>query len=157
MHKYEEQLERVARYYARIERMYAGQPHTGAVEELIDDAYAFFQNCYHVKDWLKNDPNYTKHSPREIEAYVTATPALSLCADLCNGLKHLDLRKVRSGAAPVVKGRRTIIDFGDDPATIQNDPSLPRVTIRLPIEHAGQMLDALEIARGATEAWQSFV
>lgn len=71
-------------------------------QETEDDIYAFFQNCYHIKDYLKNDPAYTKHTNSQIESYINRyrTFALTLCADICNGLKHLSLSRNRSGATP---------------------------------------------------------
>src|SRR5579859_4316773 len=122
MPEYIEQWERVQRYLERLRAMYAGQRHAGSVEELVDDAYAFFQNCYHLKDWLKNDGAYTHHSDRDIEDFVSGTSALAICADICNGQKHLDLKKVRSGNKPKFKGRRSIIDFGDEPPKIGAPP-----------------------------------
>jgi hypothetical protein len=37
----------------------------------------------------------------DIERFINESEALSLCADLCNSLKHLELKRSRSGEGPV--------------------------------------------------------
>ena len=62
MAKYQEQLERVRRYYGRFKKLNGGMEHIAPSDMYIDDIYSFFLNCYHLKDWLKNDPEYIGHS-----------------------------------------------------------------------------------------------
>ncbi|MGD9721473.1 MAG: hypothetical protein AB7O59_09710 [Pirellulales bacterium] len=76
---YEEQLERVRRYHARVAQIDGGFEATLPSENYVDDMYAFFQNCYHLKDWLKKDPAFTARpnkSAQDIEDVVTNTPCL---------------------------------------------------------------------------------
>ena len=56
----------------------------------LDDTYSFFIHCYHLKDWLANDDTFGR-SRREIEKFVAGTPALALCGDVANSIKHLKL------------------------------------------------------------------
>jgi hypothetical protein len=111
--KWEQQLERVRRYRDRIERLYAGEVLNRPNEELLDDVHAFFQSCYHLKDWLKNDASYAKHTGQEIEDFVSNTPEIALCADICNALKHLQLQKLRSGHTHSFQPTELIIDLED--------------------------------------------
>jgi len=98
---YADQLDRVRRYYGRFKQINDGIEMTEPSENYVDDVYAFFQNCHHLKDWLKNDSEFTNYTNRQIEDHVTNTPALAVCADLCNGRKHLCLNKgPRSGGTP---------------------------------------------------------
>jgi len=157
MAKWQEQFIRMRRYHDRLRRMYAGQPHRQGNEELVDDVYAFFLNCYHLKDWLIHDAAYVSHSKPEIEDYITNTAALALCADICNSIKHLSLSNSRSGAAPQFKGTHLIMDFGDDFSTVQSNPELPVITLRVNLEHAGQHVDALDLANDAVAAWETLV
>src|SRR5258708_1539825 len=50
MSDWREQLERVVRFLARL------QNHDRPKHDYEDDLWAFFQNCWHLKDWIKNDP-----------------------------------------------------------------------------------------------------
>jgi hypothetical protein len=55
-----------------------------------DYAYAFFQNCWHLKDWILRDsdaPVALKEAVKKIEQ-ESAVDALMLCADVANGSKH---------------------------------------------------------------------
>jgi hypothetical protein len=51
-----------------------------------DRLFHFFQDAYHLKDWIKNDPA-TKRLP--VETAIAAE--LAVCADLANGTKHFRL------------------------------------------------------------------
>ena len=49
MSKYHEQFERVGRFLHRIRR------DDRESVEYLDDLWAFFQNAWHLKDWIMND------------------------------------------------------------------------------------------------------
>jgi hypothetical protein len=64
--------------------------------EPLDKAKDFFNQCYHLKDWLKKDTRIK--CPQDIEDMITNSQALSLAADICNSFKHAGLYKPpRSG------------------------------------------------------------
>jgi hypothetical protein len=92
MAAYKEQLERIRRFLGRIE-LY-DRPY----DEYEDDIWSFFQNCWHLKDWLKNDDELTVLQRDSVESRVAASPNLMVCADLANARKHLKLTSPRVGA-----------------------------------------------------------
>ena len=55
--------------------------------------YAFFQNCYHLGDWIVNDHLTTR---TELNEFINANGCMQICADICNGSKHFFLRDSRS-------------------------------------------------------------
>jgi len=72
----------------------------------IDNIIHFIQDCYHLKDWIKNDPIILKHfkslsrvdkqknQPRNrIEEYIDNSKYLKIIADIANASKHLVLHK----------------------------------------------------------------
>jgi len=64
-----------------------------------DDAVlTFFQNAWHLKDWIRNDPTIPKPVADAIVSLVEVSPELLVCADLCNGAKHLRRTRSRLGA-----------------------------------------------------------
>ncbi|KPM56917.1 hypothetical protein ACG83_03545 [Frankia sp. R43] len=74
------------RWHGRLVREH-GQAHLdlGWSHEFWDTAFAFFQNAYHLKDWIIADrPDLAT----TIEATITGNPSLRYCADICNGTKH---------------------------------------------------------------------
>jgi hypothetical protein len=153
MPSYEEQLARAQRYYERFKKLNDGMTLHAPSEEYIDDVYAFFQCCYHVKDHLKNDPAFTKHDDKAIEAYVNNTAPLAICADICNALKHLMMRKPpRSGDEPKFGGREFSVNVE------QGRSAKPSTTaIRLSVEHKGTTLDAFKVATDAMSDWSKFI
>jgi hypothetical protein len=64
--------------------------------EFVDDLHHFMQDCWHLKDWIKNDPSAGIGSA--IEGYIDSYRALRIAADLANGSKHLLRQKHREGA-----------------------------------------------------------
>ena len=58
--------------------------------EFWDTAFAFFQNAYHLKDWIALEHPGLKNT---IEQFVADNPHLRYCADICNGTKHREVTK----------------------------------------------------------------
>ena len=83
--------------YKRMERGHGRltTPYTSSVA-YDDDIQHYFQDCWHLKDWIKNDP--TSNVGVAIEAEVSAHQSLRVVADLANGSKHLARNKHREGA-----------------------------------------------------------
>jgi hypothetical protein len=84
-----EQYDRVKRWRARLGER------TGVEDRRVDDFYAFFSTCFHLKDWLKQDNSLPESVRADVETHVNATFWLKLCADLANGSKHLELSRPR--------------------------------------------------------------
>jgi hypothetical protein len=82
---YEEQLKRVERFLQRIDP--PSKDH-GSQVEYEDNLWSFFQNAWHLKDWIKNDPAI---KTIDIEKIVKNYFCLMLCSDLANRTKHFRL------------------------------------------------------------------
>ena len=74
MAKYQDQLKRVERYFQRVENLCKGIGDNEGAWIYCDDVYTFFMHCYHLKDYLKNDSEYTRHTNSEIENYILPSP-----------------------------------------------------------------------------------
>ena|ERR1700719_794556 len=92
MSAWEQQFKRVARALKKVEQRKTDD------EEELDDIYNFFQNCWHLKDWIKNDDGLSQEIRDAIVRDAETTESLRFCADLANGSKHLKLQKERHGA-----------------------------------------------------------
>ena len=65
------------------------------------ELYAFFEICYHLKDWVKFSSEYD--SSNNVEKFINDSQPLRICADICNKLKHKILtQKLRSKSEPSV-------------------------------------------------------
>jgi hypothetical protein len=92
MSQWKDQFERVSRALKKVE-----QP-SGDRDAELDDLYGFFQACWHLKDWIKNDDSLQQDLRDAIVHAVEATESLQFCADLANGSKHLKLKREIKGA-----------------------------------------------------------
>jgi len=75
------QYERTRRWQARL------REERPVDDQFVDDCYAFFTCCFHLKDWLCADGS-TGLTRGEVEGYVEGNLWLRLCADLANVAKH---------------------------------------------------------------------
>lgn len=151
--EYVEQWQRVKRYHDRFERLSAGIEHTEASPHYDDDVYAFFQNCYHLKDWIKNDP-FCVGWP-SVESLVNSDPDLQLCADLCNGQKHLKLTTHRSNENPQFQGKSINLNINEGLGTGTAEVKIA-MTYNVVTTNRGT-IDALALARDCVNAWNTYI
>ena len=146
--KYIEQYERVKRWYEKLKIINEGGelklPNTDYYE---DEMLAFFINCYHLKDWIMNDP-ISKVEPKLIEDFITNSKYLSICADICNGTKHLTLNNSRTGKSMKIGGR----DFSLTLRGIKQTFSA-----KYKIISGDRKYDAFELATKCIEDWDQFL
>lgn len=154
MSQWRDQWDRVKRYYERFQSINDGTATSTPTRYWEDDVHAFFQNCHHLKDWLINDPDFTQRSRAEIESHVSSYP-LNICADICNGTKHLLLnRKPRSGGQPQL-GRKTYEISIVQSLSGQRDSASSKMQIE--IVYQGSHLDAFQLATQAMQTWKSLL
>ena len=144
-----EQYDRTVRWFDRFTELTLGRQHVTVSDSYIDDIYAFFQNCYHLKDWIKNDPALPVSMRTQVEAYISQKRELSICADLCNSLKHLTLSNSRSGENPTFGNKRYGLHLG------ATDP--PIISVRYEVATATGTEDAYELAKKCVDAWTEFL
>jgi hypothetical protein len=90
-----DQFARCMRFLNRLENQ------SRNVVDYQDDTWAFFQNCWHLKDWIYCDKLIAESDRMAMVSIAEKHPALLISADLCNRTKHLELdknQKPRSGA-----------------------------------------------------------
>ncbi len=76
------QYERMLRGVERLKRPYISST------DYLDDLQHFLQDCWHLKDWIKNDPEIG--IGKRIEDEVKAEEALRIVGDLATACKHLN-------------------------------------------------------------------
>ena len=146
--KYLEQFNRVKRSYERFASIDQGRLHECPSNFYKDDVDAFFQNCYHLKDWIINDEN-VETTRNEVETFITNNIDLRTCADICNKIKHLKLnREPRSGFDPQFEQTKYKLGVGGHPTTI---------SVKYTIDTLNGLIDAFELATRCLEAWRKFI
>lgn len=148
MSKYREQRDRVQRWFEKFRLLDSGRPHNQPSDNYVDEVYAFFMNCYHLKDWIKNDPSAAaKVSKDVVEAYINETTALRLCADVCNSLKHLE-NSGRSGVNPEFGRKQYGLAIGG--------AANPTISLKYEVKTDSGPIDAFQLASDCLTAWDSF-
>jgi len=141
-----DQFNRVKRFLNRIE----AQDRDSTAYD--DDLWAFFQNCYHLKDWIKNDPSVGYDIRNGVEVFVNNNKELRICADLANRSKHLELDKHIRDDAKITSRNVTIsvLTAGSDSEGTTTCEHV--ITLGDGSKHL-----ALDIARQAVKAWERFL
>ena len=112
---YRDQLDRVRRFLGRIE---STAPRRDV--DFQDDMWSFFQNCWHLKDWLKHDDLISEDLYKAIERDVFNSPPLIFSGGMANGTKHLLERGPGISAEHVstdtriTSGESTVLDCSID-------------------------------------------
>lgn len=140
MAPYLEQFERVKRFLQRV------RDHSRDSVEYDDDLWSFFQNAWHLKDWIKYDPSIGSDMKKRMLAAAESEPNLQICSDLANRSKHYDLRNERRGAK--VTSRDVKVVLGPSPRS----ESTHHVAL-----NDGSLLTAQELAERVFVAWEKIL
>jgi hypothetical protein len=143
---YLEQYRRMMRSYERFASIDRGRVYDPSSESYDDEVFAFFLNCYHLKDWIKNDDG-SGAAKDDVEGLINSSYPLSLCADICNSHKHLKLRATRSDEYPRLAKTHYSV-HGGTPTTI---------TVKYEIETSKGPIDAFTLATQCINEWQTFI
>lgn len=86
-------------HWHRVERGFAKLSAAYNNTELYDDdIYHFFQDAWHLKDWIKNDPLVSSKVRTRVEQEVNRVQSFRVAADFANGTKHMTLARSREDA-----------------------------------------------------------
>ena len=152
-----EQYDRMHRGLRRLLTISRGEGTLSSSDEARDALYHFFQDAYHLKDWILNDDAVVIDG-KGLEDRISDNEALSLCTDLCNGTKHLRLRGSqgrrrgpRTGDASTAFASQSVVvrpaaaGSGQPPR-----PALHSWTV----QSKGKTHDAVTLAGEVVRAWE---
>jgi hypothetical protein len=130
--------------YARMHRSFARmKSEFSSMEEYEDAVYHFFQDAWHLKDWLKNDPKISAAVKSRIEGDLGAQPSLCAAADIANGSKHVELSNSRVAAK--ISGRRVKLYIGEI-CRVKHER-------RIEIGSSGSSITADNLAKNVVKEW----
>ena len=113
-----------------------------------DDAIAFFQACYHLKDWLKRDPA-SRDKASDVEDYVANTTCLQLAADVSNRSKHgLADRHTRVDENAQLRAHRLVVHGADGQFEMSGSE---KILVK------GEFMPAIEVAEDCFESWTVYL
>jgi len=155
LRKHQEQFDRTKRWYERIKKIDQGKPHNLSFVNLppkyfYDEVYAFFINCYHLKDWILYDDTVKPLDKGKVEPFMKKEDCMKLCRDICIGIKHLDPQsRTWSGQVPAFTGR-------EFPVSLAGGPE-PIIGVKFSIETKKGTIDAFELASECVRKWEEFI
>ncbi len=145
---YLEQYDRMRRWYDRFVTLDQGRPHDMPSDNYLDEIYAFFMNCYHLKDWIKQDSTVAATVQQAVEPHINSNRPLRLCADICNSLKHLRLTSNRSGESPAFGKKQFGLALGTAPTTIN---------LKYEVNTTTGPIGAFQLATECVDGWDAFL
>ena len=156
---WEEQLERVRRSLKLAKNLCSGTVQiTGegtlpSSDICLDQIYNFFMNCYHLKDWLKNDAKFPADKKKEVEDFINKNQDLTLCANICNGHKHFTLDRRRIKKKRIKKNLRVTKQQAE--THIKGDSIESKIQYKITTDSGER--DALELAQSCLNLWEKFI
>lgn len=141
-----EQFKTMERWYKRLQLIYDKVPKDMGDLEDRDDVLSFFQNCYHLKDWVKNDDGCCI-TESEIEDFVNSSEYLTICGGICAGSKHLKISDPRFDENTKIN-RSFYLESSDVKSPIN------KRTFVVVVEDKNY--DALKLADRCMEEWRNF-
>jgi len=119
------------------------------------ELFSFFEVCYHLKDWVQESTG-----DETVESFVNETPALRIAADICNRLKHKNLRKRKNGE--IVTHKRSKAPLGPFEislvTTIGPTSQMASVSIRKALIRTERGEECcFELANECMEEWENYL
>lgn len=146
MPSWNEQYERMKRRRTRLSEHMHGRTREEQNERVLDDFHAFFESCFHLRDWIINDDGIAIPE-QEVRRLVNNSEWLGLCADIANGSKHAVLRYARRDPDTHVRGET----FSQRLGPLMFEASVFEVTT------STQEYDAFKVADECIGEWDNFL
>ena len=145
---WQDQRNRIGRWHKRVMAIGRGIPIGMSKDEALDDVFAFFMNCYHLRDWIIG-PGFK--SQRAVDEFIRGDDDLALCRDVCTGLKHFRAEPARA-----------YFDSSWSTATVSISSTIPARREPIPGEYwvittdRGNV-DMFDLADRCVGAWDAFL
>ena len=140
-----EQYERVQRGLRRITA-----PPTPPREDFEDDLFHFFVDCWHLKDWVKEDSaNISYRKRKRIVSAAEKNDVLQVCRAIANSRKHFKRRKKPRGRP--LKPEAEIV------GGIKVGSQGIRIDYEIFSEKGKKVAVATELAKQAVEEWTTLL
>lgn len=151
MPRWPEQFARVERC---LERIHAPDRSKLDPTEHEDDLWTFFQQCWHLKDWIRTDPDLAGSvNPSDLDQALERSYSLRLAGRLATRAQGVDLvqsrRESQLVSAQTAISLREVLGRGEDPPEGEWDWKI--------VVPDGPDRWALEVAREAVDDWRWIV
>ena len=146
---WKDQYDRVLRWYKRISDIDQGILHNRNSGYYEDEIYAFFINCYHLKDWMLNDEALIiTEKKKKLNEFIDNSKPMKICYDICNSRKHLKLTTPKIDKETQFGPRQHSLNLGGDG---------PIFSAKYSILCDRETFDAFDLARACIDEWGKFI
>lgn len=87
-HQWQAQWRRVCRWHIRTKEIEKRSKEVALTADDEDFLIAYFQNCYHLKDWLQSSRLELK---TKLKSFTNDNFEMRACRNICDGFKHKKL------------------------------------------------------------------
>jgi len=151
-----EQYDRMIRSHARLLSVTDRSTALGS-DDARDALVHFFEDAYHLKDWIGNDVTLSRRR-FDVEKAVNNSMRLTICADICNGVKHFNLRRGRGGGAGAeIVGQGLTIGLPTARWPEPDEADEGWIEHSWHIEYRGRTYDAAKLAAEVVAAWDRWL
>lgn len=146
-----EQYDRMHRWYVKLKEINDGRTHAEDSRHYQDVLYAFFQNCYHLKEWIEKDKYVNPQIKIQVKDFFENSEALGLAADICNATKHFELTKKTHHPF----SKKTIAPRQKISMTFGTAKPIISISYKLQLSD-GTEFDAFQFASECIAEWEKF-
>ena len=125
-------------------------PHNRPQQYYEDEIHSFFENCFHLNDWLKNDNKpYLAFNASSVDGNkVKASRYMEICRAICIGDKHFNIND------EFIIDKKTKFCANDIEIRIGN-PHI--IKLKYYVKVNGDIIDVEKIADECITEWKEFL
>ena len=162
MHLAQRKVAELETQFRRLERTFAKvlESRDRDLLEYEDDVWNFFLNCWHLKDWIKNDTDGVAKATREkIDVEVNAHPALMMVGNLANKKTNFNVTKgvAKADSARRAQGRVSSTAYIDSRDASRNPGKDSQEILLLVIDKKGDEVAVKKLATDAMKNWMAII
>lgn len=146
---YRQQLERLERKYNKLanKRNFVNDKNITEIQDLI---LSFFQDCWHLGDWVIKSTDVDKSS---LEDFLVNSLELQICREVCNTSKHLFLdRHTQKNGARLANFQNV-----DLPIALVREYNPEGDRLNFLIRGNNGKYDAFDLAKNCLIQWKNFI
>jgi len=154
---YVDQWERVQRWYQRLYDLENESTDTRDTNYHFDVAHSFFQDCYHLRDWLVCSGVVSKS---DLDLMIYESVELGICRNICNVMKHSSITRpgnnpdTHTFAYDTAEGGRWAITREYIYPELRERPNIEWV---MTVMAGGKIYRCIDLASTCIKQWQAFL
>ena len=154
-----EQLSRIRRWKKRLDEIRFSNSPESSIPDHYDFIYAFFINCYHLRDFLEHGGIIPK---KVVDKLFEENVEMQICRDICNESKHCILDSPSIGVRIPNKNRKSanswagvclIKEYDPFQEILKNDNHIKN--IKCVVLAKGIKYDVFELADKCLKLWEN--